>query len=115
MPFHFRYEPNQPVSFEVEIWALHGNDPTYSTSEDLSKHVEAALIKAIQRLGFEASIQSIIPRKAHYKYAINSQKSNSIDGLLQSSGQSKLKLAYNNRIQPMNQSKIFTGKFGSTV
>jgi len=86
MPFDFRFEPNQPVSFEVEIWALHGKDPTYSTSENLSILVKAALIEAIQRLGFETSIDSIIPRKVLSKYAINSRRTDSIDSLLQVSG-----------------------------
>ena len=104
MPFNFRFEPNRPASFKVKIWALHGKDPTHSASDDLSILVEAALIEAIQRLGFEASIDSIIPRKVLYsKYAINSRQTDSIDGLLQVSGQSRLELAcniagYNQRI-----------------
>ena len=81
MPFDFRFEPNQPISFEVNIWALHGKDPTQSTSEDQSILVEAALIDAIQRLGFEASIDSIIPRKVDYpKWAINSRQIDTIEG-----------------------------------
>ena len=81
MPFAYRFEPNRPASFKVKIWALHGKDPTQSTSEDQSILVEAALIKAIQRLGFEASIDSIILRKVDYpKYAINSRQTESIDG-----------------------------------
>lgn len=87
IPFNFRFEPNQPASFEVKIWALHGKDPTHSTSEDQSLLVEAELIEAIQSLGFEASIDSIIPRKVLYsKYAINSRQTDSIDCLLQVSG-----------------------------
>ena len=47
-------KPNEPKYFIVEVQALAGADPTNGVSEVISERVKAALIEAVEDLGFEA-------------------------------------------------------------
>ena len=60
-------KPDEPKYFTVEVWALTGADPKHGVNEAISERVRAALIEAVEHLGFEASIESIEPREADYK------------------------------------------------
>lgn len=63
--------PDEPQRFTVEVWALRGSDPAPGANEAISERVKAALIKTVEDLGFQASVESIEPRKVAHKLVIN--------------------------------------------
>ncbi|RKU20188.1 hypothetical protein C6503_06335 [Candidatus Poribacteria bacterium] len=64
-------DPNEPQRFTVEVWALRGSDPAQGANAAISERVKAALIKTVENLGFQASVESIEPRKVVHKLVIN--------------------------------------------
>ena len=64
-------DPDEPQHFTIEVWALRGSDPAHGVSEAISERVKAALIKTVEDLGFQASVESIKPRKVDHKLVIN--------------------------------------------
>ena len=64
-------DPEEPQNFTFEVWALRGSDPAQGANEAISERVKAALIKAVENLGFQASVESIEPRKVVHKFVIN--------------------------------------------
>ena len=64
-------DPDEPQRFTVEVWAPRGSDPAPGTHEAISERVKAALIKTVEDLGFQASVESIEPRKVDHKVIIN--------------------------------------------
>ena len=64
-------DPDEPQHFTIEVWALRGSDPAQGVSEAISERVKAALIKTVEDLGFQASVESIEPRKVDHKLVIN--------------------------------------------
>ena len=63
--------PDEPQRFTVEVWALRGFDPAPGANEAISERVKAVLIKTVEDLGFQASVESIEPRKVAHKLVIN--------------------------------------------
>ena len=63
--------PDEPQRFTVEVWALRGSDPALGANAAISEHVKAALIKTVEDLGFQASVESIEPRKVAHKLVTN--------------------------------------------
>ena len=63
--------PDEPQRFTVEVWALRGSDPALGANEAISERVKAALIKTVEDLGFQASVESIEPRKVAHKLVTN--------------------------------------------
>ena len=59
--------PDEPKYFVIKVWALAGADPKHGVNETVSDRVAVALIEAVERSGFEASIETIEPREANYK------------------------------------------------
>ena len=59
----WRLKPDEPKYFTVKVWALAGADPTNGVSDVISARVKAALIEAVEDLGFEASIESMEARE----------------------------------------------------
>ena len=64
-------DPDEPQHFTVEVWALRGSDPAQGVNEAISERVKTALIETVEDLGFQASVESIEPRKVDYKLVIN--------------------------------------------
>ena len=64
-------DPDEPQNFTVEVWALRGSDPAQGANEAISERVKAALIKTVEDLGFQASVESIEPRKVAHKLVMN--------------------------------------------
>ena len=64
-------DPDEPQHFTVEVWALRGSDPAQGVNEAISERVKTALIKTVEDLGFQASVESIEPRKVDHKLVIN--------------------------------------------
>lgn len=64
-------DPEQPQHFTLEIWALRGKDPAQDVDQVISERVKAALIETVEDLGFQASVESIEPRKVVHKLVIN--------------------------------------------
>ena len=64
-------DPDEPQNFTVEVWALRGSDPAQGANEAISERVKAALIEFVERLGFEASVESIEPREVDFKFVFN--------------------------------------------
>lgn len=60
-------KPDEPKYFVVEVWSLAGADPKHGVDETISERVGVALIEAVERLGFEASVESMEAREADYK------------------------------------------------
>ena len=67
----WRLDPDEPQRFTVEVWALRGSDPALGANEAISERVKAALIKTVEDLGFQASVESIEPRKVAHKLVTN--------------------------------------------
>ena len=63
--------PDEPQRFTVEVWALRGSDPAPGANEAISERVKAALIKTVEDSGFQASVESIEPRKVAHKLVTN--------------------------------------------
>ena len=64
-------DPDEPQRFTVEVWALRGSDPAQGANEAVSERMKASLIKTVEDLGFQASVESIEPRKVTHKLVIN--------------------------------------------
>lgn len=64
-------DPNEPQRFTIEVWALRGSDPAQGANAAISERVKAALIKTVEDLGFQASVESIEPRKVAHKLVMN--------------------------------------------
>ena len=60
----WRLKPDEPKYFIVVVQALAGADPANGVSDVISDRVKAALIEAVEDLGFEASVESIEAREA---------------------------------------------------
>ena len=56
--------PNEPKYFTVQVRALAGADPANGVNEVISERVKAALIEAVENVGFEARVESIETREA---------------------------------------------------
>ena len=67
----WRLDPEQPQHFTVEIWALRGSDPAHGVDAVISERVKAVLIETVEALGFQASVESIEPRKVRHKLVFN--------------------------------------------
>ena len=67
----WRLDPDEPQRFTVEVWALRGSDPALGANEAISERVKAALIKTVEDSGFQASVESIEPRKVAHKLVTN--------------------------------------------
>ena len=67
----WRLDPNEPQHFTVEVWALRGSDPAQGANAAISERVKAALIKTVEDLGFQASVESIEPRKVAHKLVMH--------------------------------------------
>ncbi len=59
--------PDEPKYFVIKVWAFAGADPKHDVNETVSERVGVALIEAVERSGFEASIETIEPRETDYK------------------------------------------------
>ena len=55
----WRFKPDEPKYFKVNVWALPGADPAQGVNEAISARVKAALIEAVKGAGFEASVESM--------------------------------------------------------
>ena len=64
-------DPNAPQRITVEVWALRGSDPVQGANAAIAERVKAALIKTVEDLGFQASVESIEPRKVVHKLVMN--------------------------------------------
>lgn len=51
--------PNEPKYFTVQVRALAGADPATGVNEVVSVRVKAALIEAVEKVGFEARVENI--------------------------------------------------------
>ena len=60
----WRLKPDEPKYFIVVVQALAGADPANGVSDIIADRVKAALIEAVEDLGFEASVESIEVREA---------------------------------------------------
>ena len=56
--------PNESKYFTVQVRALAGTDPANGVNEAISERVKAALIEAVENVGFEARVESIEAREA---------------------------------------------------
>ncbi len=63
--------PDEPKYFTIEIWALAAADPKQGVNEAISERVSAVLIETVEQSGFQASIETIEPRKVEHKFVIN--------------------------------------------
>ena len=57
-------KPNEPKYFIVQVRALTEADPTNGVNEVISERVKAALIEVVEKVGFEARVESIEALKA---------------------------------------------------
>ncbi len=64
-------DPDEPQHLTVEVWALRESDPAQGANAAIADRVKAALIKTVENLGFQASVESIEPRKVAHKLVIN--------------------------------------------
>ena len=64
-------DPDEPQNFTIKVWALRGKDPAQGVNEAISERLKAVLIKTVEDLGFQASVESIAPRKVDYKLVFN--------------------------------------------
>ena len=64
-------DPDEPQHFTIEVWALRGSDPAQGANAAIAERVKAALIKTVEELGFQASVESIAPRKVTHKLVMN--------------------------------------------
>ena len=65
-------DPDEPQNFTVKVWALKGKDPEQGVNTATAAGVKTALIEVVERLGFEASVESIEPRKINsFKFVFN--------------------------------------------
>ena len=64
-------DPDEPQDFTVEVWALKGKDPAQGVNAATAARVKTALIEFVERLGFEASVESIEPREVDFKFVFN--------------------------------------------
>ncbi len=64
-------DPDEPQDFIVEVWALKGKDPAQGVNAATAERVKTALIEFVERLGFEASVESIEPREVDFKFVFN--------------------------------------------
>ena len=64
-------DPDEPQKFTLKVWALRGKDPAPGVNEVISERLKAALIKTVEDLGFQASVESIEPRKVDFKLVFN--------------------------------------------
>ena len=55
----WRFKPDEPKYFKVNVWALPGAFPAQGVNEAISARVKAALIEAEKGAGFEASVESM--------------------------------------------------------
>ena len=58
---------DEPQRFIFKVWALRGKDPAQGVNEAISERLKAVLIKTVEDLGFQASVESIEPRQVDYK------------------------------------------------
>ena len=64
-------DSDEPQDFTVEVWALKGKDPAQGVNAATAARVKTALIEFVERLGFEASVESIEPREVDFKFVFN--------------------------------------------
>ena len=64
-------DSDEPQDFTVEVWALKGKDPAQGVNAATAARVKTALIEVVERLGFEASVESIEPREVDFKFVFN--------------------------------------------
>ncbi len=64
-------DPDEPQDFTLEVWALNGKDPVQGVNAATAARVKTALIEVVERLGFEASVESIEPREVDFKFVFN--------------------------------------------
>ena len=64
-------KPDAPKYFTVEVWALNGKEPADGVNAATAARVKTALIEVVERLGFEASVESIEPREVDFKFVFN--------------------------------------------
>lgn len=64
-------DPEEPQKLTLKVWALRGKDPAQGVNAAISERVKAALIKTVEDLGFQASVESIEPRKIAHKFVMN--------------------------------------------
>ena len=64
-------DPDEPQNFTVEVWALNGKDPADGVNAATAAGVKTALIEVVERLDFEASVESIEPREVDFKFVFN--------------------------------------------
>ena len=64
-------DPDEAQKFTLKVWALRGKDPALGVNEAISERLKAVLIKTVEDLGFQASVESIVPRKVDYKLVFN--------------------------------------------
>lgn len=64
-------DPEEPQKFTLKVWALRGKDPAQGVTAAISERVKAALIKTVEDLGFQVSVESIEPRKVAHKFVMN--------------------------------------------
>lgn len=57
-------KPNEPKYFIIQVGALAEVDPTNGVNEVISERVKVALIEAVEKVGFEARVESIEAREA---------------------------------------------------
>ena len=61
----------RPKYFTVEVWALNGKEPADGVNAATAARVKTALIEVVERLGFEANVESIEPREVDFKFVFN--------------------------------------------
>ncbi len=59
-----RLKPDEPKYFTLKVWALADSDPADGVNDAFSERVKDVLIKAVEDLGFEASIVHLEAREA---------------------------------------------------
>lgn len=64
-------DPDAPQKFTFKAWALRGKDPAQGVNAAISERVKAVLIEIVEDLGFQASVESIEPRKVDFKLVFN--------------------------------------------
>ena len=64
-------KPEEPKYFIVQVWALNGKDPARGVNAATAARVKTALIEVVERLGFQASVESIEPREVDFKFIFN--------------------------------------------
>ena len=60
----WRFKPDEPKYFRVRLQAVAGADPADGVNAPISTRVKTALIAAVERAGFEASIESMEARES---------------------------------------------------